>query len=177
MKQLFGISAGILALCLPALAQAPAAARQPKLTTVAYGAPAASPQDQDDRDRHDRDRDRDRDRNGNWDSNRDRDWHRNHDRNHRDWDDDRDRDWHRQTGYGQGNYGNNGYYGGGYDRGYQGVLAPEWQQKYDSYYQRWLNYRATNNQSEMRSMEGRMRDVYSHYGIPGDVPFGDVAGR
>jgi hypothetical protein len=58
---------------------------------------------------------------------------------------------------------------------YHGVLAPQWQQKFDSYYQRWLQYRATNNQSEAASMEKRMRDIMVNYRIPGNVPFDRVA--
>lgn len=83
-----------------------------------------------------------------------------------------------QYGYPGNAYpGNGGYYG---NQGYGGrdlhhVLAPEWQQKFDSYYQRWLTYRQTNNESEARSMEGRMRDIMNHYQIPPDVPFGAVA--
>ncbi len=49
------------------------------------------------------------------------------------------------------------------------------QQRFDSYYSRWQNYRATNNQSEVRSMEGRMQDVYQHYGIPAGTPYRNVA--
>ena len=49
------------------------------------------------------------------------------------------------------------------------------QQRFDSYYSRWKNYKATNNQGEVRSMEGRMQDVYQHYGIPAGTPYGRVA--
>src|SRR5215813_10437867 len=49
------------------------------------------------------------------------------------------------------------------------------QQRFDSYYSRWQSYKATNNQSEVRSMEGRMQDVYRHYGIPANTPYGRVA--
>ena len=58
---------------------------------------------------------------------------------------------------------------------YQGVLAPEWQAKFDSYYSRWQNYRARNDRDEMASMEGRMRDIMDHYNIPQDVPYDAVA--
>jgi hypothetical protein len=44
------------------------------------------------------------------------------------------------------------------------------QKRFDSYYSRWQSYRATNNQSQVRSMEGRMQDVYRHYGIPANTP-------
>ena len=80
---------------------------------------------------------------------------RDHDRRN-DRDDDRDRrDW----------------------RQYHGVLAPEWQAKFDSYYSRWLNYRARNDRDEMASMEGRMRDIMNHYNIPLDVPYDAIASR
>jgi hypothetical protein len=49
------------------------------------------------------------------------------------------------------------------------------QSRFDSYYSRWQNYRRTNNQSEVRSMEGRMQDVYQHYGIPANTPYRNVA--
>ena len=78
-------------------------------------------------------------------------------------------------GYGNGGYGNGGYYGGNGRYGYHGVLAPEWQSKFDSYYQRWLSYRSTNNRGEMSSMEGRMQDIMRNYNIPLNVPYGEVA--
>src|SRR5437764_13882449 len=49
------------------------------------------------------------------------------------------------------------------------------QTRFDSYYSRWQSYKATNNQSQVRSMEGRMQDVYRHYGIPANTPYGNVA--
>jgi hypothetical protein len=49
------------------------------------------------------------------------------------------------------------------------------QKRFDSYYSRWQSYKATNNQSQVRSMEGRMQDVYRHYGIPANTPYGRVA--
>ena len=49
------------------------------------------------------------------------------------------------------------------------------QKRFDSYYSRWQAYRATNNAGEIVSMEKRMQDVYSHYGIPPNTPYGNVA--
>lgn len=49
------------------------------------------------------------------------------------------------------------------------------QRRFDSYYSRWQSYKATNNQGEVRSMEGRMQDVYQHYGIPANTPYSRVA--
>src|ERR1700682_3430634 len=54
-------------------------------------------------------------------------------------------------------------------------LSPDDQSKFDSYYSRWIEYRQTNNHDQVRSMEGRMRDVMSRNGIPGDVPFERIA--
>jgi hypothetical protein len=87
------------------------------------------------------------------------------------WQQDRDDD--RQQGN-QNRDRNRGWYGNS-RRGYHGVLAPEWQQKFDSYYQRWLQYRATNNQDEVASMEKRMRDIMVNYRIPATAPFDQVA--
>jgi hypothetical protein len=88
------------------------------------------------------------------------------------WQQDRDDD--RQQGN-QDRDHNGGRYGNGRGGQYHGVLAPEWQQKFDSYYQRWLQYRATNNQGEVASMEKRMRDIMVHYQIPANAPFDQVA--
>ena len=58
---------------------------------------------------------------------------------------------------------------------WEGRLSAEDQGRFDSYYSRWLDYRRTNNRDEIVSMEERMRDVMSHYNIPSDVPFGQIA--
>jgi hypothetical protein len=57
----------------------------------------------------------------------------------------------------------------------QSRLSISDQQRFDSYYSRWQNYKATNNQSQVRSMEGRMQDVYRHYGISANTPYRNVA--
>jgi hypothetical protein len=54
-------------------------------------------------------------------------------------------------------------------------LSTSDQKRFDSYYSRWQAYRATNNASEIVSMEKRMQDVYSHYGIPPNTPYGNVS--
>src|SRR2546425_2436664 len=48
---------------------------------------------------------------------------------------------------------------------YNRRLSGEDQGRFDSYFQRWQNYRRTNNRDEVISMEKRMFDVYDHYGI------------
>ena len=191
--------AGCLGLSLPVMAQTlgtPTGNAQVK--TVAWqDQDDRKPQgDQDDQNRKDRDRDKnardrnDRDRNDRDRARGDRDrGDRDNDRQDNRGDSDRangqygDRDRDRGGYYGNGQYGNQdrdrdrgGYYGNGQDgRGYHNVLAPEWQQKFDSYYQRWLQYRATNNTSEMRSMEQRMQNIMANYRIPTNVPYDQVA--
>jgi hypothetical protein len=58
---------------------------------------------------------------------------------------------------------------------WQGRLSDDDQQRFDSYFTRWLTYRQQNNQAEIQSMQGRMYDVYNHYGIPNTVPFNQLA--
>jgi hypothetical protein len=66
----------------------------------------------------------------------------------------------------------------GYEhRQWRGRLSSEDQQRFDSYYSRWLEYRRTNNREETVNMEKRMRDVMSRNNIPADVPFDEVASR
>jgi hypothetical protein len=85
--------------------------------------------------------------------------HRDH-RGDRDGDrDDRDRD---------------GRYHGGYNS-WHGRLSTDDQQRFDSYYSRWLEYRRTNNRDEIVSMEKRMQDVKVHYNIPPNTPYDQIA--
>lgn len=165
MKFILGVASVALALAIPGMAQTSATQqRRAELKSISW-------QDQDDYRRQDRDDDRDRDHD------RDRDRDRDRKRHHRDRDHDRDDDRYRNGNsgyYGNGQYGRGSYGRGGYGQ-YHGVLAPEWQQKFDSYYTRWLQYRNSNNSGEMSSMEGRMRDIMAHYNIPTNVPYSAVA--
>ena len=54
-------------------------------------------------------------------------------------------------------------------------LSSDDQQRFDSYYSRWQEYRRTNNRDEMVSMEKRMQDVYQHNGIPSNTPYSRIA--
>src|SRR5438093_13596401 len=54
-------------------------------------------------------------------------------------------------------------------------LSEDDQRRFDSYYSRWQDYRRTNNREQISSMENRMQDIYRHYGIPADTPYGRVA--
>jgi hypothetical protein len=69
-----------------------------------------------------------------------------------------------------GDRGDGGHYG---QR--RGRLSSGDQQRFDSYYSRWLEYRRTNNRDEVVSMDKRMRDVMSRNNIPSDVPFVEIA--
>ena len=60
-------------------------------------------------------------------------------------------------------------------QGQQRRLSADDQRRFDSYYSRWLDYKRTNNQGEVVSMEKRMQDIYAHYGIPSNVPYSRIA--
>jgi hypothetical protein len=49
------------------------------------------------------------------------------------------------------------------------------QQRFDSYYSRWLTARRTGNRSETGSMEERMRDLMGRNSIPLSVQFSQIA--
>src|SRR5439155_24232009 len=51
-------------------------------------------------------------------------------------------------------------------------LSEDDQRRFDSYYSRWQDYRRTNNREQISSMENRMQDIYRHYRIPADTPYG-----
>jgi len=63
------------------------------------------------------------------------------------------------------------------DRGGQGQnhLSVEDQQRFDSYYSRWLTARRTADRSETGSMEERMRDLMGRNSIPLNVQFSQIA--
>lgn len=54
-------------------------------------------------------------------------------------------------------------------------LSPNDQQRFDSYYSRWVQYKQRNDGDQIRSMEKRMDDVKAQYGIPGNVPYWRIA--
>ena len=57
----------------------------------------------------------------------------------------------------------------------QSGLSQRDQQRFDSYYTRWQQYRHVNDRDQTLSMEKRMLDVYMHYGIPTGTPFWRIA--
>lgn len=54
-------------------------------------------------------------------------------------------------------------------------LSRDDQQRFDSYYSRWQEYRQNNDRDQIVSMERRMLDVYAHYNIPPQTEFWRVA--
>jgi hypothetical protein len=57
----------------------------------------------------------------------------------------------------------------------QSGLSQRDQQRFDSYYSRWQEYRRVSDRGQTISMEKRMLDVYAHYGIPSKTPFWQIA--
>jgi hypothetical protein len=57
----------------------------------------------------------------------------------------------------------------------QSGLSQRDQQRFDSYYTRWQQYRQMNDRGQTISMEKRMLDVYAHYGIPAQTPYWRIA--
>jgi len=54
-------------------------------------------------------------------------------------------------------------------------LSASDQQRFDNYFSRWQDYRQRNDRDQIRSMEGRMQDIYRHYNIPANTPYFMVA--
>ena len=49
--------------------------------------------------------------------------------------------------------------------------------RYDSYYERWLDYKRANNREETLSMEKRMQEVMRQHQVPITVPLRERAQR
>lgn len=49
------------------------------------------------------------------------------------------------------------------------------EERFNSYYSRWLQDRQTGNRDDMVSMEQRMQDLMNKYAIPSDTPYDQVA--
>jgi hypothetical protein len=69
--------------------------------------------------------------------------------------------------------------GGGFPGypGRRGRLRRDDQNRFDTYYARWLASERANNRLESFSTENLMFDIYAAYGIPRSVPFDRVASR
>jgi len=186
MKKLLGISAVVIGLMLPALAQVQ---RPAQLQSV-------SQQDQDDYRRYpDRDEGRYQ-RLSPEDQSRFDGYYRKwvDDTRRNDRDDIRKDEQHMQEIMGRYNipsdvpyeriasrgqgYGDSGGYRDrdqrGYDR-WQGRLPEGEQRKFDDAYAKWLNDRRKNDRDDVRKDEEHMLDIMSRNNIPRDVPFDAVA--
>lgn len=56
-------------------------------------------------------------------------------------------------------------------RRYRGRFSLDDQSRYDSYYERWVDYKRVGNRAETVSMEKRMQEVMQQYQIPITVPY------
>lgn len=56
-------------------------------------------------------------------------------------------------------------------------MSPEDQDRFNSYYSRWVQDKQTNNRDDMMSMEQRMQDVMAKYGVPSNTPYDEVASQ
>jgi len=54
-------------------------------------------------------------------------------------------------------------------------MSPDDQAKFNSYYSRWIQARQKNDRDDVSSMQRRMQDLMSRYGIPSDTPYDVVA--
>lgn len=75
-------------------------------------------------------------------------------------------------GYPNNSYGQGAY---GYPANNQGRLSPDDQQKFDSYYQKWMDASRKNDADDIRSNARHMQDIMAHYNIPPNVPFDQIA--
>lgn len=54
-------------------------------------------------------------------------------------------------------------------------LSADDQQKFDSYYQQWVNASRKNDRDDIEKNARRMQDIMAHYNIPSNVPFSQIA--
>jgi hypothetical protein len=54
-------------------------------------------------------------------------------------------------------------------------MSPDDQDRFNSYYSRWIQDKQTDNRDDMISMEQRMQDVMAKYGIASNTPYEEVA--
>jgi len=54
-------------------------------------------------------------------------------------------------------------------------MSPDDQDRFNSYYSRWLQDRQSNDRDDMVGMEQRMQDLMNRYAISSDTPYGEVA--
>ncbi len=56
-------------------------------------------------------------------------------------------------------------------------MSPDDQDRFNSYYSRWVQDKQINNRDDMISMEQRMQDLMSKYGIASNTPYDEIASQ
>ena len=56
-------------------------------------------------------------------------------------------------------------------------MSPDDQQKFDSYYSRWVQDKQTSDRDDMVSMEHHMQDLMNKYSIPADTAYEQIASQ
>ncbi len=56
-------------------------------------------------------------------------------------------------------------------------MSPDDQDRFNSYYSRWVQDKQGNNRDDMISMEQRMQDLMSKYGIASNTPYEEIASQ
>jgi hypothetical protein len=59
--------------------------------------------------------------------------------------------------------------------GYQGRLSRDDQERFDGYYQHWLQSKRVNDREDVIRMERRMQEIMERYNIPASVPYDAIA--
>jgi hypothetical protein len=54
-------------------------------------------------------------------------------------------------------------------------MSPDDQDRFNSYYGRWVQDKQTDNRDDMLSMEHRMQDLMSKYGVASNTPYDELA--
>jgi hypothetical protein len=54
-------------------------------------------------------------------------------------------------------------------------LSPDDQQKFDNYYQKWMDANRKSDRDDIDKNARHMQDIMAHYNIPPNVPFGQIA--
>jgi len=56
-------------------------------------------------------------------------------------------------------------------------MSPDDQDRFNSYYSRWIQDKQTDNRDDMLSMEQRMQDLMAKYGVASNTPYDELASR
>ena len=56
-------------------------------------------------------------------------------------------------------------------------MSPDDQDRFNSYYRRWIQDKQADNRDDMLSMEQRMQDLMAKYGVASNTPYDELASR